>query len=129
MNGIFIKILFIPFSMSMEKYDQIFKKTERDFKIIVGVTLITIIGLTSWGMKQDGIRREYAQTYSQALLNYADTNHNGLFSTAEVDEFHRKLLKGKGVILIPDNPPKYRDGAPVPVEVLTEWIKNYRPSD
>lgn len=71
---------------------------------------------------------QFHQTYHEALSTYADSNHDGLVSRAEADEFDRQLLKDKGVTLLPGHMPRYKeDGKEVPKEIVTEWIKNYNP--
>lgn len=92
-----------------------------------------LIGITvlAYGLLHDtlalNVQSRFNQAYQQALLSYADTNHDSFVSTVEKDEFDRRLLEGKGVKLIAGDSPRYKDGKTVPIETVIEWIKGYKP--
>lgn len=100
--------------------------------IAVGVALGA--GLYFGIMKPAKIKLEFNKIYTQALFQYADTNKDGIISSAEQDEFDRKLLSGKGVTslhgaLMQGQMPLHKDGTIVSKEALVEWIKNYKLSE
>jgi hypothetical protein len=71
----------------------------------------------------------FNRVYENALIQYADVDENGFISSDEQDAFDADLLKDKKVTLVSGRFPKYQDGRQVPVPVLTEWVKNYKPSE
>ena len=89
---------------------------------VVGVSAIIYFDLSA---PQYG-RAEYVRTYRQALLDYADTNHDRFVTSAEKEKFDRILFEGRRINLIPGDSPHYGDGTAVPPATLTEWIKDYR---
>ena len=104
-------------------------KTAVGTAIGVGVVASLYFGVIKPINESARINREFSRTYQQALFKYADTNQDGLVSGAENDEFDRKLLHDKGVTLLPSEIPKYKDGTTVPTKVVTEWIRNYKPTE
>ena len=120
----FIRYLFVLFSMGIEKI----------VEYVSGAVVICVAGAGLYFVinpviESARIKKEYIQTYQQALFQYADTNKDRLISASEKDEFDRRLLSDKGVTLIPENMPKYKDGRTVPTEVVTEWIRHYQPPE
>ena len=69
---------------------------------------------------------ECREKYELAVYAYGDTDNDGKISKEELDNFDREILKGKNVIFDPTKSlPEYKDGKPVPYEVLSNWIEEY----
>jgi len=79
--------------------------------------------------QQAQIIQKYTTVYNNALLRYADTNHDGSVTYAEKDALDVELLKGKHVTLISGSLPRYTDGTQVPLKTITEWLNEYKPSN
>ena len=96
--------------------------------------VIVFLGVTAWfsGLEnvQKRIEKEYNQAYEEALSKYGDVIvSNGTISTEEENQFNRRIFEDRGVVLLPENMPVYKDGSEVPKELATDWIRNYVPSD
>ena len=99
-------------------------------KIVGTVVGIGICAGAYFGLIKPSIdSAEFNRTYENALIQYADTNKDGFISATERDAFDRDLLKDKNVTLIVGQMPKYQNGDRVPRTTVTEWIKNYNPSE
>lgn len=97
--------------------------------LIKGSLLVTGIGgLIYAGLIKPEITNErFIKTYNQTLLKYADTNNDRVISTVEERNFI-KLLQDKEVTLRHDGRLVYRyNGEEVPMERITQWIKEYQP--
>jgi hypothetical protein len=101
--------------------------------VIGGLTVGLNFGIIKPAKESARINREFIQAYHHALFQYADKNKDGLISASEQDKFNVKLISDKRVILtktlFSGDILKYRDGTTVPIQVVTEWIKNYKPSE
>ncbi len=92
-----------------------------------GFLILTGTGYYHYGLIDK--QKNFEQTYHRALFQYADTNQDGFVSTAEKDEFDKRSLQGKNVKLVAGQPSIYANGTEVPLEVLTNWIKEYHPTE
>jgi hypothetical protein len=78
-------------------------------------------------LKPQGDSLRWENAYNRALVQYADTNHDGIIINAEKDAFLVEALKDKRIMMMPPGVPRYEDGTKVPITTLTEWIEDYTP--
>ena len=88
---------------------------------LIAILLGAVIGI--------GIYEKKAKnTYRKALIQYADTDRNGIVTNAEGDAFDSVLFKDKGITLTPGDMPRYSNGRSVSWEKIAQWTKEYKPS-
>jgi hypothetical protein len=130
--GIIKKINEIREDMSLKKISPTMGKiklkeigSKLEDALIVGVFTAGIAAIPiSYGIIGYTIyETQFDKKYNQALVEYADTNKEGLVFSIEKDNFIIDLLKDKEVTLIPDQMPKYKNGANIPNETGAKWIK------
>ena len=61
--------------------------------------------------------------YQQALIKYSDRNKDGVTSPCEEDDFSKRLLLDKKATLISSE-----KLTKAQIGLLTDWIRNYKPS-
>lgn len=66
----------------------------------------------------------YQKTYTSQLVQYADTNEDGIVDKEEKDKFNYDLLKDKGVVY---NYGEDLKQVAIPKNTLIKWLEEYKP--
>ncbi len=96
--------------------------------VVVGSFYFLIQYLGTESVVKFNSKAEFRRTYDTALRQYADTDHDRTINPAEITAFDRELFHSKPVKYQPQGWPQYQESCtPVPIEIVTEWVRQYRP--
>lgn len=106
--------------------------------IVKRATIPIVVGVVVVGMYHFVKRHvDYNVAYERTMM-YADKNNDSIITPEEKRELCSEILKAHGAILkhCPDEDfgirediyhAVYPNGERVPIEILTEWLRNYKP--
>lgn len=96
--------------------------------VAVGIGFLNANSLYSVTYKPKEMEFKAKSLYESKLEQHGDTNSDGKLDFTERKEFNDNLVKGKKVIFVPYDVPRFLDGNEVPPEQFIEWLENYNPS-